>query len=125
MPLTVIPQQPQSGTIKSGAVSVPNGAARINVSAVMSEADVITPGNTVDLQISMSLDGVSYGHACSCRWHSGSYPMPGGGQGNMPPGLTIPVPDGAAGYQVQLGLPQSLDIGASVTFLDSAGEVIA
>jgi hypothetical protein len=121
MPATIVAQSSRSGIVASQLVWLPYGAKFMAISAVMNAADITTGGNVVGIAIIWTFDCVQVGHAASCTWKSGVYPQPGGGYGNVAPGLRMRIPAGVNGFAGQLIVPRSLDVGLSMDIQDSNG----
>jgi hypothetical protein len=122
--LTVITQAQQTpGTLTSGTVAVPQGGATINVGALMNAPDVSAPENQVTIAILWSFDGTTFPEtpAAAVTWESGPSAVYLGTQTPSPPSFQCSVDSGVLAYQVQIGLPQALNIGAVMSINDING----
>jgi hypothetical protein len=105
-------------------VRLPRGAARVVITAIMDDGDVVTWGHALNLCLVRSTNGSRPAHGASMVWQSGYYESRDGSRGNSAPGLGASVDHRTIAVGAQLITRQPVNIGLSLAVFDAAGSAL-
>jgi hypothetical protein len=115
----------RQGTVEGASFAVPTGAATVQVDSTMNAADILSPaGLMLDVYLEVSYDGQNFDSVASVGWVSGPGSVALDGTTPEPPGVAVSAPAPNAIYRARLNAPQSVYVGATISFYDPSGNLL-